>query len=300
MISLYYLVDKLKAYSSYDSDKVLSALNDVVINCYTNTFGKSNSKCLSIYFPYRGSSVAKDYGLKTYLTTGFNDKYYTFINNFMFKQKSSKTSRAMIELDNGHFTNKIDISNKVLKLNLTDEEKDDILAIKYYVFKKDGKEYKQIKYGDDSILDGNTLMIDLSKGYIKLGNEYVSTTLDNGNYTVDGYLTKEDNYKDSDRVIYNLDNKGSIVNVSKKSSGDNVISYALVNQDDYDKYNFTSYVYDKVDSNFKTKVNEDNKSVNKDDVSLAVTNLDSGEFYVLLEVYDLNNNVHYTTINRIN
>jgi len=300
IVDLYYLVDKLKTYSSYDSNKVLSAIDDLVINCYTNTYGKSNSKCLSIYFPYRGSKLAKEMGLQTYLTTNINDKYYDFINTFVFKQKSSSTSKAMLELDNGHFTNNININKKILNLNLTDEEKDDILSIKYYVFKKDGKEYKQIKYSDDTVIDGNTLMIDLSKNYLKLGNEYLSINIDNGNYTLNGYLTKNDKYNKNDFVTYDLDDKGSIVNINKRLKKENGISYVLLNQDDYDNYNFTSYTYDKVDNNFKNKVSEENSLVKKDEVNLAITNLDSGEFYIMLEVLDMNNNVHYTNINRIN
>ena len=300
IVDLYYLVDKLKTYSSYDGRKVLTAFEEAVVNCYTNTFGESNSKCLSIYFPYRGSSRIKEYGLKVYQDTEFNNEYYKFINNFTFKQKSSLTSSAMLQLDNGHFTNNINITDKVLKLELTDEEKDDIQSVNYYVLSRDGNIYSQVKYGDDVIIDGNTLTIDLSKDYLKVGNEYISTIINNGIIKGHGYVTTNEEYAPEDKVVYSFDNEGNIVNISKKSGDSNGVSYALLYEGDYDKFYFTTYTHANIGESFKESVSENNHPIAREEMELKMETLDKGNYYVILEVRDLNNNVHYTAANKIN
>ena len=72
------------------------------------------------------------------------------------------------------FNKKIVIKDKVLSLILTNDEKKDILDIKYHVFKKDGNDYKLIKTGDNTTIDGNNLLIDLSGKYLKVNDEYVN------------------------------------------------------------------------------------------------------------------------------
>ena len=139
IVDTYHLIEDLAPYSTYDSEKVLEAFNDVVVNCYSTN--ENTSKCLSIFFPFNGLEKAKDYGLNVYKTLAFNDAYYNFIDGFTFKQSQAETSTSMLKLDEGHFTNNINIDNKVLSLNLTDDEKKDILEIKYHVFKKENNIY---------------------------------------------------------------------------------------------------------------------------------------------------------------
>ena len=199
VVDTYYLINNLSEYSTYDSEKVIEAFNETVVNCYTTN--ENTSKCLSIFFPFNGIEKSKKYGLTVYKDLALNDDYYNFIDSFGFKQSQADSSEAMIKLNEGSFNNDIVIKNKELSLILTDEEKKDILDIKYHVFKKDNNSYKLIKTGDNTIIEGNNLLIDLSNKYLKVNNEYVSLNYIDGNYTVNGYL---DNKL---KIIDELDNK---------------------------------------------------------------------------------------------
>ena len=302
VIDLYKLVDNLKDKSTYNSSKLLSTFNKVVVNCYTNSIGKNNSKCMSIYFPYRADKSMRESFVAYYEKQNFDPKYGKFIKDFNFKLASASTSSAMLQLDNGHFKNNISIANKILKLNLADDEKEDIISVKYHVFEKKGDKYQEIKYGDNVILNGNDLTINLGEGYIMLKDSYIYTDYTNESYRAHGYLAKEGEVKDTDAVTYGFDENGKLVSATKKSKTDKSVSMALLNLADYGKYYFSSYSYNfgnKVDSKWKETVTEEKLDFAKDDVETKITNLENGDYYVMLEVYDTNNNVHYTSLNKI-
>ena len=302
VIDLYKLVDNLKDKSTYDGSKLLSTFNKVVVNCYTNSIGKNNSKCLSIYFPYRADRITRDKIISYYERQNFDQKYSKFIKEFNFKLASASTSSAMLQLDNGHFKNNITIADKILKLQLADDEKEDIISVKYHVFKKNGDNYQEIKYGDNVILNGNDLTINLGEGYVMLNDNYIYTDYTSESYRTYGYLTKEEDVKDTDAVSYGFDETGKIASAAKKAKTDKSVSMALLNLDDYSKYFFSSYSYkfgNKIDSNWKETVAEEKLEFAKDEVETKITTLDDGDYYVMLEVYDTNNNVHYTSLNKI-
>ena len=301
VVDLYKLVDNLKNVSTYGNNKLLSAFENVVVSCYTNTAGKNNSKCMSIYFPYRAKKEIKTTYVNYYTRQNFDTKYSQFVKDFNFKQTSAGTSAAMLQLDNGHFKNSIAIINKILKLQLTDEEKDDIVAIKYHVFKKNGNNYREIKYSDKVVLNGNDLTINLKEEYMKLNDEYIYVDYFNDSYRAFGYLTKEDEVLDTDKVTYGFDDDGKLTSATKRSKTGNSTSMVLLDLDEYDKYYFSTYNYgfNKVDQEWKSKVQEEKVDFEKDSVNTQISELENGDYYFLLEVYDTNNNVHYTSLNKI-
>lgn len=301
IVDAYHLIDELKEYSTYDSEKVLEAFNDVVVNCYSTN--ENTSKCLSIFFPFNGLEKAKDYGLNVYKTLAFNDAYYNFIDGFTFKQSQAETSTSMLKLDEGHFTNNINIDNKVLSLNLTDDEKKDILEIKYHVFKKENNIYKLIKTGDNTIIDGNNLLIDLSNKYLKINNDYVTLNYLDGNYTVVGYLSNEQDEKENldIKVNYTISEDNKIVDTIEETNGE-VIGNLVYDYNDY-KYlyfNYDNYQFKKdFDNNWKDSLDSNIKTINKDNMLINLINLDNDDYYCLLEIRDINNKVHYTRLERI-
>ena len=298
IVDAYHLIDELSPYSSYDSEKVLEAFNNVVVNCYSTN--ENTSKCLSIFFPFNGLEKAKDYGLKVYKTLAFNDNYYNFIDGFSFKQSQAETSTSMLKLDEGHFTNPITINNKILSLLLTDDEKKDILDIKYHVLKKENNNYKLIKTGDNTIIDGNNLLIDLSNRYLKVNNEYVTLNYLDGNYNVIGYLTN-DNNELNNKVNYLISEDNKIVDTIEETEGE-VIGNLIYDYNDYNYlvFNYDNYQFNKVfDNKWKESINTNNKVVEKNNLLINLVNLDDDEYYVVLEIRDLNNKVHYTKLEKI-
>ena len=301
IVDVYHLVDDLSEYSTYDSKKVLTAFNDAVVNCYSTN--ENTSKCLSIFFPFNGLEKAINYGLKVYKNLAFNDDYYNFIDGFKFKQSQAETSSAMLKLDEGHFTNNIVINNKILSLDLTNEEKNDILEIKYHVFMKDNDDYRLIKTGDNVSIDGNKLLIDLSNKYLKVNNDYVTLNYIDGNYTVNGYLMDElkDTKELENKVSYTISEDHKIANTIEETTGE-VVGSIIYDYNDYkllafnnDKYKFNK----QFDSKWQDSKEESINTVNKDELSINLGYLDKGDYYCLLEVRDLNNKVHFTKLESI-
>ena len=301
VVDTYYLVNNLKDYSSYDSKKVLDAFDEAVVNCYSTN--EETSKCLSIFFPFDGVKKAQDYGLKVYKELVFNDDYYNFIDGFMFKQSQAEALTSMLSLNEGHFTNNIEIKDKILSLILTNDEKKDILDIKYYVFKKDNGNYKLIKTGDDTTIDGNNLLIDLSNNYIKVEDEYINVNYLDNEYTIEGYLNNDLVSKDSltDKVTFTISENNKI-DYTVMNVGDDLTGMLLVDYKDYNYLYFdnNTYTFNKMfDNNWKNSLKENVKILNKDNLDIKISNLDNDEYYCLLEIKDLNNVIHYTKLERI-
>jgi hypothetical protein len=302
IVDAYHLIDDLSSYSTYDSEKVLKAFDDAVVNCYSTN--ETTSKCLSIFFPFNGLEKAKNYGLKIYKTLAFNDDYYNFINNFNFKQSQAETSSSMLQLDEGHFTNNIEINNKVLSLTLTDDEKKDILEIKYHVFAKENDKYHLIKTADNIMIDGNNLVIDLSNKYLKINNDYVSLKYIDGNYKVDGYLSNElKSIKEQDaKVNFTIGENHQILLTEEETEGE-VVSSLVYDYNDYNyiSFNTNNYKFKKdFDNKWQDSLDENIKTINKDELDINLGYLSSsGDYYCLLEIRDLNNKVHYTKLEKI-
>ncbi len=301
IVDAYHLIDELKDYSTYDSEKVLTAFNDAVVNCYSTN--ENTSKCLSIFFPFNGLEKAKDYGLKVYKTLAVNDDYYNFIDGFTFKQSQSETSTSMLRLDEGHFTNDIKIDNKILSLDLTDDEKKDILEIKYHVFLKDNNIYKLIKTGDNVAIDGNNLLIDLSNKYLKINNDYVTLNYIDGSYTVVGYLSNELEEKETleTKVNYTIGEDNRILDTIEETDGE-VISNLVYDYNDYNYlyFNYDNYHFNKeFDDKWKDSLDNNIKAINKDNMLINLVNLEDNNYYCLLEIRDINNKVHYTKLEKI-
>ena len=301
VVDTYHLVSDLSSYSTYDSDKVIKAFNDTVVNCYTTN--ERTSKCLSIFFPFNGFEKSKNYGFTVYKDLELNDDYYNFINSFSFKQSQAATSTSMLRLDEGHFTNDIIINNKELSLELTDDEKKDILDIKYYVFKKDNNNYNLIKKGDNTIIEGNKLLIDLSNKYLKVNNEYVTLNYIDNSYTVNGYLDNE--LKDisnlSNSVNYTIGDDHKIL-LTMDDIGDEVIGSIIYDYKDYNYlyFNKENYEFNKeFDIKWKDSLKEDIRTIKNDDLNINLGYLDNGDYYCLLEIKDINNRLHYTQLEKI-
>ena len=53
------------------------------------------------------------------------------------------------------------------------------------------------------------------------------------------------------------------------------------------------------DNKWKESINTNNKVVEKNNLLINLVNLDDDEYYVVLEIRDLNNKVHYTKLEKI-
>lgn len=114
MVDLYNLVYNLKDLSPSKADKVLKNLDDTIIYNYATD---SNSRGISIYFPYNGTNLIKNRFISVYNDIiGFNDyknfitkfynaqsgdyKKYTYTSNLVnSKESSNKNTYADFELN---------------------------------------------------------------------------------------------------------------------------------------------------------------------------------------------------------
>ena len=96
-----------------------------------------------------------------------------------------------------------------------------------------------------------------------------------------------------------LDNK--IVDTIEETEGE-VISNLIYDYNDYDYlvFNYENYQFNKIfDNKWKESININNKVVEKNNLLINLVNLDDDEYYVVLEIRDLNNKVHYTKLEKI-
>ena len=189
MVDLYNLVYNLKSLSPNKANRVLNQFERTVIYNYATD---SNSRGISIYFPYNGEKVYKDRFIKVYDELNGFDSYKNFIANFYKIQSSdykaySYTSNTV----NTNESKNVDTYSD-FELELTDEQVTTFAKAKYIVYRdnKDGF-YKPIYVGREAMdraimtiyYDKNTKKSNISNIVYDKNNDLVnSTALDLNSY----------------------------------------------------------------------------------------------------------------------
>jgi len=155
MVDLYNLINNLKDLSPSKAEKVLTELNNTIIYNYATD---SNSRGISIYFPYNGTSRAKDTFINVYNDLSGLSSYKNFITKFNNIQtgdynKSTYTLNNINSKENSEKNTYADF-----ELELTDEQVSTFAKANYVVYKDLGTGYyKPVYRGISTTLDGNIL-----------------------------------------------------------------------------------------------------------------------------------------------
>ena len=295
-IDLYNLTEKLESLSTNKSayKKVIDSINSVVL--YTSNLN-DHSNGIAVYFPYYGSKTAIEVHLNTFNKL-WNDNYYSFINNFY--QIRSGVRRARLDDEKAYkLSNKIKNDNNKITLTLSDEEKNNYQKANIYLFEKNEDKYELLLKTDDVSLNGNKLVSnDLKK--LKVNNQNISLLRDNLD-RVYGTLSDDKDIVDSIFILGITDDSISINEVNLDSKKNPVSG--LIEFDDYNKLSLGKLKYDIREDNLQDeewKETEERELVELDKNALNMT-LESPnkEYYVLIEVYDIYNEVFYSSLTNI-
>ena len=253
MVDLYNLIYNLKSLSPNKADKVLKQFDRTVIYNYATD---SNSRGISIYFPYNGDKTYKDKFIKVYDNlNGFNN-YKNFITNF-YKIQSSDY-KAYTYTSNLVKTTASDYQDDYadFELELTDEQVSTFAKAKYIVYRdnKDGY-YKPIYMGKEAKLDGKILKASIKDRQLQVvsknDEKYNLTAIEKEN--TDKYIKYEtnvimqsfkdiSNYKMDNAIMtiyYDKNSKESnISNIIYNSKGEHANAIAL-DINDYDSVAFS-------------------------------------------------------------
>lgn len=322
-VDLYELVDNLKLYSSSEAESLKSVLkNDVIVsNWSTNT----HSNGLSVYFPYYSRAEIKQMHMNQYNKINVVDEYKNFITKFN-NRKDDKTYSFSFDLSN----KEVKKDGKEFSMKLTDEEKNNFSKAFYIVFRKEADGlFTPIYRGNDATLDkkGN-LKTNITDNLITVVDEnensvnyfttiQVETSGKNKEYTTTMIM----NYVDYDNVgLSRIDtgtghfivDKNNNVYLDKiylnneKEDGSKETGGALADIDSYTSFDFLNFRYNILDANGNYTTNWESSAtkylfeVKKDAYHFELASLDSGDYYCVFVIFDVQNNAHYSNLISIN
>ena len=154
-VDLYQLAKEISKYSSEDPDALLSAIEDAVVYNKTNV---KTSHGLSIYFPFKGRTGAKNKFLAVYSGLKFSNEYRSFINDFNGVQTNKYSSFAISLNDNTSTSAK---EGTEVSLQLTPEQIDNLALGQYLILQKNREHpdyYYYVYMSTDYTLDENGVM----------------------------------------------------------------------------------------------------------------------------------------------
>lgn len=319
MVDLYNLVDSLKYLSPDKADKVLNNLNKTVLyNWATN----SESRGISIYFPYNGNNKYKQTFLTLYNDFDDLQSYNQFIQKFYNLQTSSKNYYTYSQ-------NSVNISSSKeeadFTLELTDEQKETFAKAGYIVFRdnKDGY-YLPVYSSRDVKLDGNTLKANIKDRQLKVvstsddgENILTSTEVENTDeyikyktvVTLEDFTTSEWKMDPANMtLIYDKKSgKTKIGNITLIDKNEGTPNTVAVNLNDYSTIAFASSSYHILDENGNYNENwESNgtirgieEKVGKFDFELQSYD-DEYDYYCVFKIWDTNNDYYYSKLVKMN
>ena len=297
-VDLYQLVSALTPLSNNSklSNEILNLIDKVVL--YTSNLN-DHSNGISIYFPYFGSDRAVEIHLNSFRRL-WNDNYYAFINDYYQIRKSTKIS---IRAKNGNDINMLTnhpkkIGNRI-ELELTDEEKEKYKYAIFYIFDKELNKYGLLLKSDKVSLDNNTLVF--KDNYLfKVDDNYYS--FENSKNNIYGELS---DFEDEIDVIFNVEIKDSEAEIiGTMLDSKNYPISGLIDYDEYEVMKLAKLKYDILDDG---TIREDWKEteqrglieVNKEDLDAKMVNNSLESYYVLIELYDENNDIYYSNLEKV-
>lgn len=320
MVDLYNLIENLQEYNPNKAKIVLKNIEDTIeYNWATN----SNSRGLSIYFPYNANDKVKKMFLNIYKDFDKLDNYYSFINKFYNIQIGNNKTYSFNDNNISISNNKNNI-NADFTLELTDEQVKGFSKAKYIVFRdnKDGY-YLPIYIGGKATLNKNKLVANIKDKQLKVMdksdkdfNGYILTLIETENS--DEYIKYNTNVilqNFSDFNNYKMDNAQMNLILNKNSNNILVNNVTLINNEtlkpntvsvDINKYNkigFGSSKYKIFDSKGNFTVNWSSNGI-YEGYEIDVKNIDfklqefdnNYDYYCIFLIYDTNNKTYYSKL----
>lgn len=298
VVDLYSLVEELMSLSN-NKQKFSNLLKSIKKSIVYTSSLNSYSNGLSIYFPYYGSNKVIENHLNVFKSL-WNDNYLSFVNDF-YEIRSGINRAKRQNKEDINLKNNITYDNNFISIALTEKELKSFRDAKVYIFTKNNKNnYDLLLKTNDIDLENNNLVFD-SSNLLKVNNNYV--TLDNiNNFKVYGSLSDDNNKVDVINYININDNKASIVESIFKTDG--LVSSGILELDDYKSLSFYKYSYNlledgKLNEYWKDKEEIEEIDANFENLDMSITNNDLNNYYVLIEVYDINNDVLYSELKEI-
>lgn len=305
-IDLYALIDKLGEYSSTSSEGVKSAIKDAVIYNHTNI---ESSNGISIYFPYNGRGYRQQF-LKVYDNLIFSDNYRKFINDF-YNAQSSASSFAY---DFSKNETKSVEGGKEVSIQLTPEQFANYSTSTYTVFERDKEhpDYYKLLYNSNDVKVGSDGTLTTT-----IGNNLIVAEDEDGTIHLPIFHRKNDNIDHfyASSILYSnkkditdknhsfvafsefafKDDKPFIAAARVSDAADERNIGTLLDLKEYDVITITCNEYKILDKNGNyTTEWEGSPTItavraNIDDLGLKKVSLGDGEYYVVFNIGDVNN-----------
>lgn len=291
-VDLYELVEALEPYSSNISISQ-DLKNEIKDTIKYNSALNIHSNGISIYFPYYGSSEYVEIHLM-YFKTLWNNSYMKFIEKFYENNNSIRSARRATSLsDVNYLENDVtfDGSNQ-LRLVLNDEEKDLYQGGNIYIFSKENERYKLLLKSSDIRLEDNTIIYDHDV-MLNIGDNNI-TLIDDGRYKVYGTINNMN-------VIEFLDiqedevNELNVLLDSGDSPSNGILDFEEEKMESYYAYSYILEENDMLKSDWKDTIEKEKIEINGE----FNINNNLNDCYALIEMYDINNDVFYSRIIKI-
>ena len=329
-VDLYNMVQSLSKYSDCNSDKLLSLIEEAVVYNWSNL----GTNGLSVYFPYKGSLMAKKELIGVYDNIDFNSSYATFVKDFN-KIKSSGSSNAfsslLVDTDVKTESGKYEAS---LKLN--DDQQNTYSNALYIVFAKDKTEEGKFQpiYSSDNVTldDDGTLHTNIGNNCIianddKTGENVFITTIERNTggkrvlksyATLNNYNIEKDinNWRVESATIY-YDDSGDDLKIGAVAAlgSDSTPEGTILNLEDFGILDISNSSYKILDENGKYKEDwEKNSVLTLYEISLdekttslngsgilkkgSLEDVDS-EYYAIFKVFDVYGNSTYSELMKL-
>ena len=190
--------------------------------------------------------------------------------------------------------NDIQYENNSVSISLTDEEKDSFQDANIYLFEKENNNYKLLLKTNDYELDNNTIKFNNLKIIKTSNNEIISYIYEKEKNRVYGLLN------DINVVVklQNNDNSLSIEQILIDSKDKPVGGLVDYNNENINYYSI-NYTFDSDVVEEEWKENNTRALINNNSNELNFVENDLNNYYVLIEVNDINNDEAYSKIVKI-
>ncbi len=287
-VDLYEMVEALEPFST-NRNSATELKNSISKAVRYNSANNEHSNGLSIYFPYYGSTNVVEAHLY-YFDKLWNNNYVDFISGYYATStRNKRANRALSGSEINKLSNPITIEGNTVKIELSEKEKENYQRANIYVFEKNEDSYSLIVKSNKVKLDGNIMSYNFN-GVLK------ST---NGNYISLNDLDKSYIYSkvsDNDAVTYiNIDDDVSIVG-SIYDSGDKPtmgIVDKTIDPDDFYQVKYKLFENEELIEDWYSNGERTDIKHNEESDKLVFTPDSLNKYYVMVELYDLNNDTFY-------
>ncbi len=279
----------LRPFADENSFEALAASLDSAV--LYNSTNNNHSNGLSIYFPFYGSSEYKESGIELFRRMWNNDEYVNFISDYYDINNGYRRARRSGQSDVLKMENNIEYNGDNISIVLSDKEREEYQRANIYVFeKRDDNYYLLLKSSKGTLTDNVLSFSDLK--VLTTDNNYKVSLSDGDSPRIKGAIDDID-------VIANVGINGNDVTLNDfiLDSGD-LPSSGIVEREDNSElslYILKYNLYDNgmFDGDFAETVEKEKIQINSNQLKLVN---DISNTYVLVEMYDINNDVLYSNL----